>query len=85
MKILNVFNTIQFLENENIFQKNREPYIVENTKIENASFPQKTTISEANVKTNRMMTKKWTHKKEQSFASNYFVFLIILFQFKNVL
>ena len=31
-------------------------FLVESTKIENASFPYKTAISEANVKTNRMMS-----------------------------
>ena len=31
-------------------------------------------IPEANVKTNRMVSRKWTYHKEQSFASNYFIF-----------
>ena len=31
------------------------------------------------------MSKKWTYHKEQDFASNYFTFLKILFQFKNLL
>ena len=39
-----------FLENENLFQKTGIAFLVENTKIENTSFPYKTTISEANVK-----------------------------------
>ena len=90
MGILNDFNTfnfeIDFLENENLFSKKLEyHFLVESTKIENASFPYKTAISEANVKTNRMVTTKWTHHKEKSFASNYFIFLKILFQFKNLL
>ena len=37
--------------------------IFESTKIVNASFPYKTAISKANVKTNRMMTTKWTYHK----------------------
>ena len=49
-------------------------------KIEKASFPYKTTISEANVKTN-MITAKWAYDRERSLASNYKV----LFQFKNLL
>ena len=53
-------------------------------KIENASFLYETDISEAIVKTNKMMTSKWTYQKERSFSSNYFVFLKILFQFKNL-
>ena len=36
------------------FRKLKYGFLVESTKIENASFPYKTAISEANVKTNRM-------------------------------
>ena len=60
-------------------------FLVESTKIENASFPYKTAMSEANVKTNRRVSTKWTNHKEKSFTSNYFLFLKILFQFKNLL
>ena len=70
---------------ENLFQKTGVPFFSYSTKIENASYPYKTTISEANVKTNRMVNTKWTYHKERSFASNYFIFLKILFQFKNLL
>ena len=41
-------------------------------------------MSEANVKTNKMVSTKWTYHKER-FASNYFIFLKILFQFINLL
>ena len=58
---------------------------MESTKIENASFPYKTAMSEANVKTNRIASTKWTYHKERSFDSNYFIFLNILLQFKNLL
>ena len=70
-----------FLENENLFQKTGVHFLVETTKIENTSFPFKTALSEANVKTNRMATTKWTYHKEWSFASNYLIFLENLFQF----
>ena len=60
-----------FLENENFFQKTRVPFSVESTKIENGSFPYKAPISETNVKTNRMVSTKWTCHKERS---NYFIF-----------
>ena len=60
-------------------------FFVGSTKIENASFPYKTAISEPNVKTNRMASAKWTYHKGRSFASNCFIFLKILFQFKNLL
>ena len=39
-----------FLENGNLFQKTGVPFLVESTKSENASFPYKTTISEAMLK-----------------------------------
>ena len=67
------------------FKKLEYRFLVERIKIEKASFPYKTTISEANVKTNRMVTTKWAYHRERSFASNYFIFLKVLFQFKNLL
>ena len=70
-----------FLENENLFQKTG----VKSTEIRNTSFPCKTAIPEANVKANRMVSTKWTYHKKQSFASNYFILLKILFQFKQLL
>ena len=43
------------------FSKNwSTPFLVESNKIENASFPYKIAISEANVKTNRMVSTKLT-------------------------
>ena len=89
VKILNVFNTLTlkqiFWKTKTFFKKLEYRFLVETTKIENTSFPFKTALSEANVKTNRMTTTKWTYHKEWSFASNYFIFLKILFQFKNLL
>ena len=86
MKILNVFNTFNFetdfLENETVFQKTGVTFLVESTKIENASFPYKSAIPELNVKTNRMIT---IQTKERSFVRNCFIFLKILFQFKSLL
>ena len=73
-----------FLENKNFFQKSRVPILVENAKTENASCTYITAISKVNVKTNTMVSTKWTYHKERSFASNYFIFLKILFQFKNL-
>ena len=67
------------------FKKLEYHFLVERTKIENASFPYKTAKSEANIKTNRMVTTKWAYLRERSFASNYFIFLKVLFQFKNLL
>ena len=36
---------LNFLENENFFQKTGVPFLVETTEIENASFPFKTALS----------------------------------------
>ena len=87
LKILNIFNTLTlkqiFWKTKTFFKKLEYCFLVESIKIESASFPYKTAISEANVKANKMVTTKWTYHKERSFASNYFIFLKILFQFKN--
>ena len=74
VKILNVFNTLTlkqiFWKTKTFFKKLEYRFLVESTKIENASFPYKTAISEANVKTNKIVTIKWHYQKEWSFASN---------------
>ena len=67
-----------FLKNEKLFLKTEVFFLDESTKIENATFPYKTLLREANVKTNRMGS-KWTYHKGQGFASNYFIFQKICF------
>ena len=57
-----------FLENGNLFQKNGFRFLVESTKIENASFAYKTAISEANVKTNKMVAKKMDLSQRTEFC-----------------
>ena len=47
-----------------MFKKLEYRFLIETTKIENTLFPFKTSLSEANVKTNRMATTKWTYHKE---------------------
>ena len=87
LEILIVFNTLtltNFLKSANPFQKTGASVLVESIKIENATFPYKTALSEANGKTNRMGSINWTYHKERSFASNCFIFTKILFQFKNL-
>ena len=82
MDILNVFNTLILKQ---IFWKASENwsifFLIESAKIENASFPYKTAIPEANVELNRMVSTNWTYYKELSFANDYFIFLENLFQF----
>ena len=70
-----------FWKTKNFFKKLEYRFLVESTKVENASFPSKTAISEANGKTNKMVTTKWTYHKEQSFASKYFI--IFLFSLRT--
>ena len=88
MEILNIFNTLAlkqiFRKTQTLFKKLEYRFLIEITKIENALLPYKTALSEAIVKTNRMGSTKWTHHKEQNFASNYFIFSKILFQFKKL-
>ena len=54
MEILNVFNTLTlkqiFWETKTFVKKLDYRFLVESTKIENASFPEKTAISDANVR-----------------------------------
>ena len=46
-------------------------FLVEGTKIENATFPDKIALSEeASVMTNRTVSTNWTYHKERSFPSN---------------
>ena len=71
-----------FWKMKTFFKKLEYCFLVESAKIENAFFPYKTAISEANVKRNRMVSTKWTQYKERSFAINYFIFL---FPFMNLL
>ena len=91
MEILNDFNSLTlnqiFWKTKTFFQKLEYLSLVETSKIEieNVSIPYKTIISEANVKTDRMVSKKWTYHKEWSFASKYFIFLKTLFHIKNLL
>ena len=67
VELLNDFNTLTlkqiFWKTKTFFKKLAYRFLVENTEIENASFPYKTAISEANVKTNRMVNTKWTYHK----------------------
>ena len=72
VEILNVFNTLTlrliFWKMKTFLKKLEPRFLFESTKIENASFPYKTAISEANVKTNRMVSTKWTYQKERSYC-----------------
>ena len=69
---------------KSFFKKLENPFLVESTKTENVLLPYKTTISEANVKTNKMVVQHGPDLSQRmEFARNYFIFLKNLFQFKN--
>ena len=61
-QILNVFNTVTlnkiFWKTKIFITKLEYRFSVESIKIENASFPYKTAMSEANIKTNRTVSTK---------------------------
>ena len=59
-------------------------FLLERTKIENATFLYKIAISESTIKTNRLGSIKWTYHKRRNFASNYFIFLKIRFRYKKL-
>ena len=62
MTVSSVFNILTLKQ---IFWKTKTSF----KKLENSSFLLKTALSEANVKTNRMVNTKWTYQKEWSVAS----------------
>ena len=76
---------IYFLKKmQTLFKKLEHLFLVESTKIENITFPYKTALSEANVKTNRIGSTKLTYHKERSLACNNFSFSKIFSQFRNL-
>ena len=87
VEILNDFNNLTleqiFWKEKAFFKKLEYGFLVENTKIENASFPYKTAISVANVKTNRMMSTKWTYQKEWSVARTALFFWNFCFSLRT--
>ena len=88
LEILSVFNTStlqQSFRKTKTFSKKLECcFLVESTKIESATFPYKTALSEANVKTNRIGSTKWSYSNDRSFPIKYINFSEkILFHFKN--
>ena len=76
VEILNVFNNLTlksvFWRTKTFFKKLENRFLVESYKTEKVLFSYKPAIAEANVKTNRMVSTKWTFQKEWSFASHYF-------------
>ena len=69
VKVSDVFNTLTleqiFWKTKTFFKKLEYSFLVQAAKIEITPFPFKTALLEANVKTNRMATTKWTYHKER--------------------
>ena len=89
LEILNVFNILAlkqvFRKTKTFVKKLEYRFSAERTKIENRTFPYKNCPVRTQCQENRMGSAKWTYHKEQSFTSDYFIFLKILFQFNNLL
>ena len=68
---------------QTLFKKLEYLYLVESTKIKNATFPYKNALSEANVKINRTGSTKNIYHKERSFASNCYIFSEICFSLRT--
>ena len=87
VKILSIFNILTlkqtFWKTKTFFKNLEYHFLVKSTKIENAWFAYKTAISEANAKTNTMVTTKWVCHKEHSLASNYVFSWKICFSFRD--
>ena len=71
-----------FVENEHLFQETSVPLFSWKYYGWKRTTPCKTSISEANVKTNRMMSSKWTYHKNRFLPVTTSFFLKILYQFK---
>ena len=74
-----------FWKTKTFFKKLKCGFLVESSENDSASFSYKTALPKTNVKINRMGSSERTRQKEQSFASSYFIFLKIFFQYWNFL
>ena len=71
VETLNIFNTLvlkQTFKPKTFFKKFEYRFRVENIKIEKALSPFITAISESNIKTNRMVSTKWTKEQRTEFC-----------------
>ena len=70
-----------FLENKNLFHETGVHFL----SWKHEDWKRMISIPYQKQKLRQMMSTKSTYHKERSFASNYFIILNILFQFKNLL
>ena len=78
LEILSAFYTLTlkqiFWKTWDLLKKLEFHFLVKSYKIENAAFPYKTGLPEANVKTKRMWGTKWIYHKGRSFAKLLYFF-----------
>ena len=83
VEISNVFNTLTlkqiFWKTKTFFKK------LEYCFLKTYHFHTKLPYQKPMLRQIKWVSTKWTHHKEWSFTGNYFIFLKILFQFKNLL
>ena len=84
---MNIFNTFTlkpiFSKTKTFFKKKGYRFLVESTTIENITFPHKTALSEANVKT-EWGVQHGPIRKNGVLAVTTSVFRKVLFQIKNL-
>ena len=66
------------MENKNIFKKLEQRFLIESTKIENASFLHETPVSEANIKAIEWLVQNLKERKNRAFP------VTTLFGFKKI-
>ena len=87
VEVLNDFSILTLKQiswkTRTFFKKLGYRFLVESTKIEKASFPYKTAISNPDVKTNRIDSTKWTYHKEWSLAISCLIILRFCFSLRT--
>ena len=88
MEILNVFNILTlkqvFWKAKILFKKLDYHLLAGSAKTERETFPWKTALSEANVKTNRMATTKWSYNKQWRFSVTNLFFQKFCFSLRTL-
>ena len=74
-----------FQKTETFFKKLEFVFQLKALRLKTHHFHTKLPYQKPILRQIKWWLKKWTHHKEGSFASNYFNFLKILFQFKNLI
>ena len=62
-----------FLKYEFLKKESAVPFLVESTAIEVVTFPYKTALSKASIKTSIIRSTKYSYHKEQNFTTNDYI------------